>query len=81
MYNILLSKDTKWFATLNFSTHYSYTNFNIDKDGKDDTFERLNSIKIGSYRSIISVCGLAVPREKLQLFPRSKSRPVEEMTF
>ena len=39
MYNSFLSqkKNTKRCATLKFCTHYSYTNFNIDNDGTDDT--------------------------------------------
>ena len=48
MYNLLLSPtiDTKWCKMLDFSTHKSYKNFNIDKNGKDDISELRSSIKI-----------------------------------
>ena len=65
MYNLLPSQtnNTNGCATLKFSTHQSYTNFNIDKDGKEDIYERRNPIKIVSYRTTAHVFGLEVSRK------------------
>ena len=64
MYNLLLlrTKYTKCCATIEFYTHYSQTNLNIDKDGIDDISERKNPIEFNSYRSIVPLCSLAVSR-------------------
>ena len=64
MYNLLFlrTKHTNCCSTIEVYTHYSQTNFNIDKDGIDDISEHKNPIEFDSYRSLVSLCSLAVSR-------------------